>query len=57
MTVIACGLVVFGALVIIRGLIRCSFYQGYFRQKQLNAGRNPDDVVKEVFPHLWWMII
>ncbi len=30
-----------------------AFYKGYFRQKQLNAGKDPDVVIREQFPILW----
>ncbi len=33
--------------------LRHSFYRSYFRQKQINAGKDPDTVLREQFPRLW----
>lgn len=43
-------------LVAVVQTARCSFYRAYFRQKQLNAGKNPDAELRKEFPLSWWII-
>lgn len=42
-------------LVLVNAILylRQSFYRGYFRQKQINAGKDPDTVLRGEFPVLW----
>lgn len=37
----------------IRSLIVLPFYRGYFLQKQINAGKDPFEVLRKEFPLLW----
>jgi len=33
--------------------VQVSFYRSYFFQKQINLGKDPDDVLKKEFPWVW----
>lgn len=35
----------------LRESLRVKFYRGYFFQKQHNAGRDPEDVLRKEFPN------
>lgn len=35
---------------------RLQFYQGYFNQKQINAGRDPHQVLREEFGRWYWLM-
>jgi hypothetical protein len=39
--------------VIARFFLQVAFYRAYFRQKQHNAGRNPDDILRQEFGWFW----
>jgi hypothetical protein len=35
---------------------KVDFYRAYYRQKQRNLGKNPDDGLKEMFGWWWWLM-
>lgn len=44
-------------LALIWSCFQLAFYKAYFRQKQTNAGRNPNSVLKQEWGKLWWLLL
>jgi hypothetical protein len=47
-------------LLYIRAALQCSFYRGYFEQKQRNLGKDPQTALKREFPGIerfWFYVL
>lgn len=43
------------AVLVFRNHLALCFYRGYFRQKQVNLGKDPNVAIRKEFPHTWWL--
>lgn len=51
------ALLVFLEIILdLHNCFRLAFYRKYFDQKQENQGRDPRQVLKQIFPRTWWFI-